>query len=72
MRSMGVFARTRSSTIALYVVAGLAALIWLIPFLGVFMASIRPLSEVLRGWWRFEQFNPTLRNYAGAWNHPAA
>ena len=54
------------------VAAGLLALIWLIPFLGVFMASIRPLSEISRGWWKFEQFNPTFRNYAGAWNHPAA
>lgn len=72
MKSGSVFVRSKPATAALYIVAGLAALVWLVPFLGVFMASIRPLSEVLRGWWRFEQFSPTLRNYAGAWNHPAA
>ncbi len=72
MKGTSVFARRKSSTMALYVAAGVAALIWLIPFLGVFMASIRPLSEISRGWWRFEQFSPTLRNYVGAWNHPAA
>ncbi|HHY62971.1 MAG: carbohydrate ABC transporter permease [Bacillota bacterium] len=55
-----------------YVAAGLIALIWLIPFLGVFMASIRPLSEINRGWWRFDSFTPTFKNYVGAWNHPAA
>lgn len=36
------------------------------------MASIRPLSEILNGWWNFEVFNPTLRGYIGAWNHPTA
>jgi len=56
----------------LHLVAWLIALIWLIPFLGVFMASIRPLSEISRGWWRFDSFTPTLKNYVGAWNHPAA
>ncbi|MGE5593327.1 MAG: carbohydrate ABC transporter permease [Betaproteobacteria bacterium] len=47
-------------------------LVWIIPFLGVLMASIRPLSEIIHGWWRFESFTPTLRNFVGAWNHPAA
>jgi len=54
MRGTSVFARRKSSTVVLYVAAGLAALIWLIPFMGVFMASIRPLSEISRGWWKFE------------------
>jgi len=64
--------RSKSGTFMLHLVAWLIALIWLIPFLGVFMASIRPLSEISRGWWRFDSFTPTLKNYVGAWNHPAA
>lgn len=69
---MGSLGRSHSQKVALYVAAGLIALIWLIPFLGVFMASIRPLSEISRGWWKFDSFNPTFKNYVGAWNHPAA
>jgi multiple sugar transport system permease protein len=61
-----------SRTFMLHAVAWLLALIWLVPFLGVFMASIRPLSEISRGWWKFTTFTPTLKNYLGAWNHPAA
>jgi len=36
------------------------------------MASIRPLPEILNGWWNFEVFNPTLKGFLGAWNHPTA
>lgn len=43
------------------------ALIWVIPFIGVFMASIRPYSEVQFGWWDFQIFNPTLENFFDAW-----
>jgi len=64
--------RSKSGTLMLNAFAWLIALIWLVPFLGVLMASIRPLSEISRGWWRFNSFTPTLKNYLGAWNHPAA
>lgn len=69
---MGTAGRSHSQKVALYIAAGLIALIWLIPFLGVFMASIRPLSEINRGWWKFDSFTPTFRNFISAWNHPAA
>jgi len=36
------------------------------------MASIRPLPEILSGWWNFEIFNPTLRGYIESWTHPHA
>jgi len=36
------------------------------------MASIRPLPEILNGWWNFEVFNPTLNGFSGAWNHRTA
>ncbi|MDD4335760.1 MAG: carbohydrate ABC transporter permease [Firmicutes bacterium] len=69
MRTVG---RSHGQKVALYIAAGLIALIWLIPFLGVFMASIRPLSEINRGWWKFDSFTPTFKNFIGAWNHPAS
>lgn len=69
---MRMAGRSLSKTLMLYIVAWIIALIWLVPFLGVFMASIRPLSEISRGWWRFDAFTPTFKNYIGAWNHPAA
>ena len=64
--------RGGSSKLALYAAAFTIGLIWLVPFMGVLMASIRPLSEINQGWWKFSTFTPTLRNYANAWNHPAA
>jgi multiple sugar transport system permease protein len=59
-------------TILIHIIAWGISLIWIIPFLGVFMSSIRPLPEILNGWWNFEVFNPTLRGFIGAWTHPTA
>jgi len=46
--------------------------VWIIPFLGVFMASIRPQQEILNGWWDFTTFNPTIEGYIGSLTHPTA
>jgi multiple sugar transport system permease protein len=54
-------------TIAVHLVAWLIAAIWIIPFLGVFMASIRPYSEVQFGWWNLQPFHLTLYNFVDAW-----
>lgn len=54
-------------TIIVHAIAWAAALIWIIPFLGVFMASIRPYAEVQFGWWNFQSFHPTLENFYDAW-----
>jgi multiple sugar transport system permease protein len=56
-----------SSTILVHVAAWIIATIWLIPFLGVFIASIRPFSEVQFGWWNLNPFNLNLYNYVDAW-----
>jgi len=64
--------RGKASTILIHVVAWSLALIWIVPFFGLVMTSIRPLGEVIYGWWRFEEFNPTFKNFIGAWNHPTA
>ncbi|HEY8541024.1 MAG TPA: carbohydrate ABC transporter permease [Pseudothermotoga sp.] len=50
----------------------LIAFIWIIPFFGVFMTAIRPLEELLNGWWRFDSFTPSLKNFVDALNHPTA
>ena len=47
-------------------------LVWLIPFMGVFMTAIRPMDELLNGWWNVKEFHPTLENFFKAWNHPTA
>lgn len=55
-----------------YLLAITAGIIWAIPFVGVFMASIRPLSEITQGWWRFEDITITFSNYLKAWSWPGA
>jgi len=59
-------------TILTHILAWAVSLIWIIPFLGVFMASIRPQQEILNGWWNFEAFNPTLEGYLGSLTHSTA
>lgn len=36
------------------------------------MTSIRPLEEVIYGWWNMKPFTPSMVNYINAWNHPTA
>ena len=55
------------STVVAHVAAWLIALIWFIPFLGVFIASIRPFSEVQFGWWNVNPFTFTFKNFVDAW-----
>ena len=64
--------RIRKSTVIIHIIAWSAALIWMVPFLGILMAAIRPFSEIVHGWWNFVVFNPSFENFAEAWNHPTA
>jgi len=59
----------RSSSIISHAFAWFIGLVWLIPFLGVFIASIRPYSEIIHGWWNVDTVTLTLDNYIGTWNH---
>jgi len=61
--------KIRKTTIIVHIIAWSVALIWILPFLGVFMASIRPVREIIHGWWNFDPFNPTFKNFIEAWNH---
>ena len=56
-----------SSTVIVHVVAWLIATIWLIPFLRVLVASLRPFSEVQFGWWHLQPFTLSFNNYIDAW-----
>ena len=42
------------------------SILWVLPFIGLFMASVRPLSEILDGWWTFDEFTVTFQNYEAA------
>jgi multiple sugar transport system permease protein len=56
-----------SHTLLVHIVAWIIATIWLIPFLGVFVASVRPFREVQFGWWNLQPFTLSLGNYVDAW-----
>lgn len=62
----------KSKTFLISLAGWLLALIWILPFVGVLMTAVRPLDELLKGWWDFSTFRPTLNNFVGAWNHPTA
>ncbi|WP_255167539.1 carbohydrate ABC transporter permease [Natrononativus amylolyticus] len=55
-----------------YVVAITIALLWIVPFIGLFMASLRPLSEIIGGWWHLEGMTITFENYYRAWDYSTA
>lgn len=61
--------KIRKSTIVIHVIAWSVALLWVLPFLGVFMAALRPFKEIVYGWWRFDEFNPSLTHFVNALNH---
>jgi multiple sugar transport system permease protein len=65
-----LFQRIRPRTVVIHIVAWSIATAWLIPFLGVFNASTRPVSEILSGWWNVDRFNPSLDNFVAVLTHP--
>ncbi len=64
--------KIRLSTLIVHALAWGIALMWVIPFIGVFMTSIRPYEEIVNGWWNFEKFTFTLDNFFAVWNHQNA
>ena len=62
----------KRSRIVLYAVAWLIGVLWVLPFLGVFISSVRPFSEIADGWWQLDEFTLTLDAFIRAWNHPSA
>src|SRR5436853_6617481 len=60
----------RPRTILIHVVAWTVGLAWLLPFIGVAVVSVRPLSETSLGWWNLSPFHVTFDNFIAAWNNP--
>lgn len=58
-------------TVLIHLLAWGIGLMWIVPFLGILMASIRPFDEIVHGWWNISPFTPTISNYIRAWNFPA-
>jgi len=56
--------------IILHVIAWCVGVLWLLPFLGVFMTSIRPFGEILHGWWSLSPFTASLNSFVEAWTDP--
>jgi len=51
--------------------AWIIGLIWIIPFVGLLMTGIRPMDELLHGWWNLKVLHLTFRNFIQAWHHPS-
>ncbi len=58
--------------VAIHLTAWAAGLIWIIPFMGILMASIRPQRELIHGWWNLSEITISFNNFLNAWNHPTA
>jgi len=58
--------------VAIHIVAYIAGMIWIVPFMGILMASIRPQRELIHGWWNLSEINISFNNFINAWNHPTA
>jgi len=49
-----------------YGLAVSVAVLWIVPFVGLLMASFRPLSEIIDGWWHLGGMTITAANYREA------
>jgi len=58
--------------VAVFLTAWAAGLVWIIPFMGILMASIRPQRELIHGWWNISEITISFNNFLNAWNHPTA
>ncbi|HEY62333.1 MAG TPA: carbohydrate ABC transporter permease, partial [Anaerolineae bacterium] len=58
--------------VAIHIVAWGAGLVWIIPFMGILMASIRPQKELIHGWWNLSEVHISFENFLLAWNHPTS
>jgi ABC-type glycerol-3-phosphate transport system permease component len=58
---------TRRAAIALYGVATVLAVVWLVPVLSAFMISVIPISQTRNGWWNSGFADFTFGNYVRAW-----
>ncbi len=64
--------RLRWTRLLVYLIAWIVGLIWIIPFMGILVSSIRPHSEIVHGWWQLSKVHLSFDNFLKAWNHPTA
>jgi len=64
--------KIKVSRVAAHIIAALIGIIWFLPILGIIMVAIRPIREVLDGWWNFDVFHLTLDNFKNALTSPTA
>lgn len=64
--------RIRWGHLLVHLISWIVGLIWVIPIMGILMASIRPHREIIHGWWQISEIHLTLENFVNAWNHPSA
>lgn len=61
----------KPSIIISNIIAWTAAFIWILPFIGLFMTSVRPYSEVvLKGWWTIAGAQFSFNNYIEVLENP--
>ncbi len=70
-KTKGIFGLLSKKTYV-YILLWVIVVIWFLPFLSVFIASLRPFAEIRNGWWHFAEFNPSLGNFGEAWTHSSA
>jgi multiple sugar transport system permease protein len=54
----------RAVTASKSVLAVFLGILWILPFMGVIMTSLRPYAEVVNGWWQTRPFHVSLANYS--------
>jgi len=52
-----------------YLILIILSLIILFPLISVFMVATRSYSEILKGWWNFEDFSISFRGFIKAWSY---
>lgn len=46
-----------------WIALSIISIIWIVPSIGILMASIRPMVEISNGWWDIHPFSVTFSNY---------
>ncbi len=59
--------RLRGSAVLLYGTLTALSVVWMVPVFGALMTSLRPLTEIRKGWWHFGGATFTFGSYADAW-----
>jgi multiple sugar transport system permease protein len=54
----------KSRAVARAALGTIVGVLWILPFVGIVMASLRPYDEIIDGWWRLGEFHLSLENYA--------